>query len=64
MVFTWRDKGLSLRHILHPLTKQGLNKNVRSLFIWDTEPLGVLECKTSESYRNGQIKDKKISLNY
>ena len=46
MVFTWRDKGLPLRHILQLLTKQGLNKNVRPLFIWDTEPIEVLEHKT------------------
>ena len=46
MVFTWRDKGLPLRHILQPLTKHGLNKNVRSLFIWVIEPLEVLEHKT------------------
>ena len=50
MVFTLRDKGLPLHHILHPLTKQGLNKNVRSLFIWDTDPLEVLEHKTIESH--------------
>ena len=46
----FRQQGLPLRHILHPLTKQGLNKNVRPLFIWATEPLEVLEHKTRESY--------------
>ena len=39
-------KGYPSATFYTPLTKQGLNINVRPLFIWDTEPLEVLEHKT------------------